>query len=100
MFFGKKETPEDKREKEVQKFLKENSLDEVSENDLQILRRISSDLAGLNLLKAGLALSFAKAEEQAKVAYLSALVDQNWIIIRKLDEISKKLDNTNNPPQL
>ena len=47
---------------------------------------------GNNLLKAGMALSFAKAEEQAKVTYLSALVEQNWIMIRQLSNISSKLD--------
>ena len=31
--------------------------------------------------------------EQAKVGYLSALVKQNWIIIRKFDELNKKLNN-------
>jgi len=40
-----------------------------------------------------MALSFAKAEEQAKVTYLSALVEQNWLLFRKLEDISKKLDH-------
>ncbi|MFM1654028.1 hypothetical protein ACI7RC_18290 [Brevibacillus sp. B_LB10_24] len=90
--FGNKETKEEKQEKEMEKFLEKYNLDEISEKDLKILRRISADLVGNKWFKTGMALSFAKAEEQAKVTYLSALVEQNWLILRKLDEISKKLD--------
>ena len=67
-------------------------LDEISDQDLVIIKKIATDLMGNNLLKAGMALSFAKAEEQAKVTYLSALVEQNWIMIRQLSNISSKLD--------
>ncbi len=94
--FGSKESKEakkqEKEQKEVQKLLEKYQLEEISEKDLVVLKRIANDLAGNGMFKAGMALSFAKAEEQAKVSYLSALVEQNWMIIRKLDEISKKLD--------
>ena len=33
-----------------------------------------------------------KAEDNVKIAYLNTLIQQNWVIIRQLDEISKKLD--------
>ena len=36
-------------------------------------------------------LSFTKAEEQAKISYLSTLVDQIWIIIGLLLEMNSKL---------
>lgn len=39
-----------------------------------------------------MALSFAKAEEQAKVTYLSALVEQNWMIIRQLSRLNKNIE--------
>jgi len=86
--FGNKE---EKQSKEMEKFLERYQLESVSEKDLVILKKIAQDLMANGLIKAGMALSFAKAEEQAKVRYLSALVEQNWIIIRKLDEISKAL---------
>jgi hypothetical protein len=90
--FGSKESPEEKQAKEQQKFLEKYGLENLTQADLVILKRISADLVANKWFKAGLALSFAKAEEQAKVTYLSALVEQNWLIIRKLDEMSKKLD--------
>jgi hypothetical protein len=55
----------------------------ISEKNVENLSRIGSDLAGNKWLKAGMALSFAKSEEQAKVTYLSAQVEQNWILIRQ-----------------
>lgn len=88
----KNEKKMSKQEKEMEKFMDRYQLEDLSEKDMVILKKIADDLIGNNLFKAGMALSFAKAEEQAKVTYLSALVEQNWMIIRKLDEISNKLD--------
>lgn len=81
-----------KQQEEMQKFMEKYNLNEVKEDDLVVLRRIANDLAGNGFLKAGMALSFAKAEEQAKVTYLSALVEQNWLMIKLLSEINGKLD--------
>lgn len=82
-------TKEEKQEKKMQKFLKKYHLDNIDEKDMEILDNISKELTGL--AKFGTIMTM-KVEEQAKVGYLSTLVDQNWMIIRKLDEISKKLD--------
>lgn len=80
-FFGNKE---DKKEQEIQKFIAKYKLNDIDQNDLEMIREISSDLFGTELLKA--------AANNAESKYLSVLVKQNWILIRKLDEISKKLD--------
>lgn len=90
--FNSKENKEEKKQQEIEKFMERYQLDEISDQDLIIIKKIATDLMGNNLLKAGMALSFAKAEEQAKVTYLSALVEQNWIMIRQLSNISSKLD--------
>ena len=90
--FNSKEYKEEKKQREIEKFMARYQLDEISDQDLVIIKKIATDLMGNNLLKAGMALSFAKAEEQAKVTYLSALVEQNWIMIRQLRNISSKLD--------
>ncbi len=92
MFSGKKETKEEKILKEQEMFFKKYGLENLNEKDVEILKKVVADLAGNGLFKAGMAVTFAKAEEQAKVSYLSALVEQNWLIIKKLDEISKKLE--------
>lgn len=90
--FNSKENKEEKKQQEIEKFMERYQLNEISNQDLVIIKKIATDLMGNNLLKAGMVLSFAKAEEQAKVTYLSALVEQNWIMMRQLSNISSKLD--------
>lgn len=60
------------------------------------LADVKADLKGLGLIKGGMALSFAKAEEQAKVGYLSALVDQNFIIAKQNEKIIELLSQIAN----
>lgn len=72
------------------------NLDDYTYGDLrnrnaQDIQKIASSLAGNKLLQAGMTLSFAKSEEQAKVSYLGALVDQNWILIRQNEAILRAL---------
>lgn len=85
------ESKDNKQARKETELLKKYGLTDMDEKDIESVKKIVSDLVGNGLFKAGMALSFAKAEEQAKVTYLSALVEQNWIIIRQLDRISKSL---------
>ena len=92
MVFGGGKNKEDKKQKEIEKYMERYRLTNLDDNDLEAVREITQEFRGLGLMKAGMALSFARAEEQAKVGYLAALIKQNWIIIRKLDEIGRKLE--------
>lgn len=92
IFGGEKQTKEEKQKTKTDEMMKKYGLDGMEGKDVESVKRIVNDLVGNNFFKAGMALSFAKAEDQAKVTYLSALVEQNWIIIRQLNEISRKLD--------
>lgn len=89
---SKEEKRAKKQQEEIQKFMNKYQLDEIDEKDLVVLRRIANDLAGNGLFKVGMALSFSKAEEQMKVTYLSALVEQNWMIIKQLSQLNSRLD--------
>ncbi|MCR6096146.1 hypothetical protein HXA31_07930 [Salipaludibacillus agaradhaerens] len=93
LFGGKEEKP--KNVKKLEKFMKRYQLEELDDKDLIVLQRIAEDLIGNKLFKMGMAFSFAKAEEQAKVTYLSALVEQNWMIIRQLSRMNKQLESLN-----
>lgn len=86
------EAKQEKQEKQIQAMMNRYGLDRLSEEDFKSCQKIFYDLAGLGLMKTGMALSFAKGEEQCKVGYLSALVEQNWIIIRQLDEMNQRFD--------
>lgn len=71
--------------------MSEYGLTSLDTHDVESVRSIMSDLAGSGFLKFGALLS-AKGEDNAKIAYLSAICEQNWIIIRQLDRISKALE--------
>lgn len=83
---------QEKNEQKIQEMMNRLGLDRLSDADYKSCKKILNDLFGLGLMKAGMALSFAKSEEQCKVGYLSAMVEQNWIIIRQLDELNQRLD--------
>lgn len=87
-----KESKEDKQAKKIKQFMDRYQLEDLDEKDLIVLQRIATDLTGNSFFKTGMALSFAKAEEQAKVTYLSALTEQNWMIIRQLSRLNKNIE--------
>lgn len=88
----KEEKKKQKELKQLQKLIEKYNLDNLEEEDLKNLKNISDEMLTNNLFKAGLALSFSKSEDQAKIGYLSVLVEQNWLIIRQLANINKKLN--------
>lgn len=71
LFGGKKEPKKSK----AQIYLEKRGVTNLSEESFVQVQKVINDLAGNGLIKTGMALSFAKAEEQAKVSYLSALVE-------------------------
>ncbi|MFL8798954.1 MULTISPECIES: hypothetical protein [unclassified Clostridioides] len=85
-------TKEEKKEYEIQEFMKKYQLENLDEKDLIVLKRIASDLFGNGLIKTGMALSFTDAKEQAKIGYLSALTEQNWMIIRQLAQLNTNIE--------
>ncbi len=90
LFGGNKETKEEKQARKVQELLEKYGLQDLSDpRDLESVKRISESLYGNKLIELGTALS-GSGEDSAKLAYLSALVEQNWIIIRQLDQLNRK----------
>lgn len=55
------------------------------------LKNIAKDIAGNKWIKAGMALSFSAPDKQAELGYLSAIVNQNWILIRQNELIIRFL---------
>ena len=86
------------KEQEIAEALEKHGLDvglyddtEIRRRNAEDLKQIGRDLSGMKWFKAGLALSFASADKQATVGYLSTLVRQNWIIIRQNELIIRHL---------
>lgn len=82
-------TPEEK-EKEL---LARYGLDGLTNpKDVESVKSIASNLVGAGLMDAGMKIGMgAKVEDQLQVMYQKAIMEQNFIIIRKLCEISEKL---------
>lgn len=87
------EEKEEKQQKEIEKFMERYQLEDLDEKDLVVLKKIANDLAGSDLMKVGVKLTFGtKPEENLKISYLNTLVQQNWIIIRQLSRLNKNLE--------
>ena len=89
------ESPEEKQRKQAEKeekLLAKYGLTGLTGEDLASVKTIANELMGTGLMEAGTALTFStKTEDRLQICYQRALVEQNWIIIRKLCEISDKL---------
>ena len=84
------DSKEEKREKKVAALLDKYGLQELSDpRDLTAVESIAYKLAGNNLIEVGTVLS-GSAQDVAKMSYLGAIVEQNWIIIRQLDRLINK----------
>lgn len=89
--FGRRESFEERKAMEMKEFTQKYNLESMSEKDLELVKKVASDLAGNGLMKFGMALS-ASAEDVTKVTYLSALVEQNWIIINQLRRLNSNIE--------
>jgi len=71
----------------------ENYDDEkIKKENIKNLEKIGRDIAGNSFMKAGMALSFVSVDKQATVGYLSAIFNQNWILIRQNELIIRLLE--------
>lgn len=86
-----KENKEDKAARKAAELLERFGLEELQdERDLEAVKVIATEMAGNGLIELGTALS-GKAEDVAKISYLRAVLEQNWIIIRQLDRLNRNL---------
>lgn len=90
--FGAKESKEDKAARKAQAVMDKYGLSEIEPKDLESVRTITNSLMGNSLIE--LANIFnGSSVDSAKMSFLRALVEQNWIIIRQLDRLNKRLDS-------
>lgn len=83
---------EDKKEQKVQAMLQKYGLEDLSDpRDIQSVRNIATNLMGNKLIELGAALQGSGADA-AKMSYLNAIMEQNFIMIRQLDRIAKSLE--------
>lgn len=75
----------------MQETLNKYELNNLDPKYANAVNNISLALAGNNLIELGSTLGMTSAENLT-TSYLKAIVEQNFIMIRQLDEISKKLN--------
>lgn len=82
----------EKREEKTQALLTKYGLQDLSDpRDLEAVRQISYNLMGNKLIELGATLQGNNADA-AKMSYLNAIMEQNFIMIRQLDRIAKALE--------
>lgn len=83
---------QEKKEQKVQALLEKYGLEELSDpRDKVAVQNITTNLMGNKLIEIGAALQGSGADA-AKMSYLNAIMEQNFIMIRQLDKISKLLE--------
>ena len=89
--FGNNEDKEAKKEAKLDAMMAKYGLENLSPEYRSKVKDINSELIGTGLMEAGMKLSMnAKTEDQLQVQYLRTIMEQNWMIIRLLDEIKNK----------
>lgn len=92
-FFKSEEEKRQIQLEKEQRLLAKYELNDLDRKYINAVKNINAELAGSGLSELGNLLSpDEKTSSRIKVQCLNTLVQQNWIIIRQLDEISKKLD--------
>lgn len=86
MFKGKEEKEREKQEK-LEEQMKRYNLEDLSQEDKEYIKSITYRLMGTGLISFG-----SKAEDTAKIELLKLLIEQNWLIIKLLNEMNNKLD--------
>jgi hypothetical protein len=87
--FGNKDV---KREQKTQALMQKYGLEDLSDpRDKQAVQNIAINLMGNKLIELGAALQ-GNGADAAKMSYLNAIMEQNFIMIRQLDRIAKSLE--------
>lgn len=86
---SKEELRKEKDAEKLQEFLEKYHLNNIDSNDFESIKEIALDLLGMGFIK-GLIFAALPLAESSKPRYFSTLVRQNFIIIRKFDELIRK----------
>lgn len=89
MALFKKQTNEEKQQNVLEKY----GLNHLTDpRDIESVKKIATQMAGTDLMDTGLKLNLAsKPEQRLQISYQRVLIEQNFIIMRQLDKITKLL---------
>lgn len=87
----KEKEKQEKEEKEFNKLLEKYNLKSLDQDDLQMLKRISSNMAGNGWAEVSLFFSGSN-EDRMKINRLGCIQEQNWIIINQLVKLNNNIE--------
>ncbi len=88
------QSPEDKaakQEEKLNRLMKKYGLEMLPDEYRDKVKDINNELLGTGMMETGMALTLSgKPQELLPVYYLKTIIEQNWIIIRLLNDIRNK----------
>ena len=82
---------QDKQMQKLMKLLQKYGVEDMTDpRDFAAVQRVAWNLAGNKAIEFGTLLQ-GNSADSAKMSYLNAIVEQNFIIIRQLDRIARKM---------
>ncbi|MDD3230956.1 MAG: hypothetical protein PHE09_17330 [Oscillospiraceae bacterium] len=90
MFGGK--SKEEKQAEHLDEFKQQHHIEDMDEKYSENIKNIADRLIVTGPDDEGIALNSSNSANQIKVAYLSALVEQNWILMQQLDQLNKNIE--------
>lgn len=89
--FGNKENKQDKQAEFRENLIENYKFEGMSDKDKELLTKIVIDLQGNEFFKNGMA-HFATIDDNMKTSYLSAMMQQNFIIINQLAKLNSNIE--------
>lgn len=90
--FKSEEEKQQEEEKKITRLMTKYHLENIDRDYAQQVREIAQYMVGVDILEAGNTLGTTLKPDIITSRRLGAIMQQNWIMIRLLDDISKKLD--------
>ena len=95
-FFKSDEEKQAEREEKLNKIMASYELEELDDKYKKAINAINAEMSGTGFMELGNMLSFdEKTAARLNTYYLNALIQQNWIIIRELNDLINSLKNAN-----
>ena len=82
-----KETKEEKQQRKALETMTRFSLQDLPAEYQDAVKNIALELSGNSMMETGAFLSGMKTEDTLKISYEKAIMQQNFIIIRQLNEL-------------
>ena len=86
-----KENKQEKQNEFREKLIEKYKYEGMTEKEKEMLVKIAIDLQGNDFFKTGMA-TFTKPDDNMKISYLSAIMEQNFIMINQLARLNNNME--------